>query len=172
MKFTHTSLALLCAATIVSSGVAFAQTASSSGNVPGLLFGSKIKGSEVKNLQAQDIGSIDELVVDPDSGQVRFVVLNVGGFLGVDAKEVAVPWRAFQVTENKDGAGNFVLDTTKDKLEQAPAFDATKITQMYDRAQSEPIFDYWSVTWFEPLTTGSSAAVPAGSPASISSSAK
>jgi sporulation protein YlmC with PRC-barrel domain len=172
MKLTHTFLALFCAATFACTGIGLAQSAPTSGNVPGLLFGSQIKGAEVKNLQAQEIGSIYELAVDPDSGLVRFVVLDVGGFLGIDERKVAIPWRAFQITTIKDGIGTFVLDTTKDKLEKAPAFDATKITQLYDRAQSEPIFDYWSVTWFEPVTTGSSAAAPAGSPTASLSSVK
>ena len=49
----------------------------------GFLLSSKITGSHVKNHQNEDIGTIDNLVVNPETGRVRFAVLGVGGFLGI-----------------------------------------------------------------------------------------
>src|SRR5690349_18659084 len=76
---------------------------------PALVSASEIKGTHVKNLQGQDLGSIDEMLIDPDTGQVRFVILDVGGFLGVGSTRVAVPLGAFQITQEANKS-NWVLD--------------------------------------------------------------
>jgi PRC-barrel domain len=62
---------------------------------PTLLDTSDAKGARVKNLQNEDIGAIDELLIEPPSGRVRFAIVNVGGFLGIGGTRVAVPWTAF-----------------------------------------------------------------------------
>ena len=78
-------------------------------NYPSLVGASEIKGTHVENLQGQDLGQIDEVLIDPDTGQVRFVILEVGGFLRLGSTRVAVPLSAFQITPEgeqiKVGAG-------------------------------------------------------------------
>jgi hypothetical protein len=126
-------------------------TASPTANVTlynGFLLGSKIEGSHIKNMQNQDIGTISDLVVNPDTGHVRFAVLDVGGFLGIDSTKVVVPWGAIGLEKNKPGdAPTYMIDATKDKLEKAPKFDSNKLNDLY--TESRPIFDYYSVTFFE-----------------------
>ena len=61
-----------------------------------LLAASEVKGARVINFQNENIGDIDELLIESDTGQVRFAVLSVGGFLGLGNTKVAVPWLAFQ----------------------------------------------------------------------------
>src|SRR5947209_5324011 len=68
------------------------------GDYPALVAASEIKGTKVHNLQNQEIGYVDEVLIEPSAGQVRFVVLNVGGFLGIGGTKVAVPWTAFQLS--------------------------------------------------------------------------
>ena len=129
----------------------------------GFLLGSKIVGSHIDNLQDQDIGTIDDLVVNPDTGRVRFAVLSVGGFLGIDSTKVVVPWGAVGLKKNKPGdAPSYVIDATKDRLEKAPKFDASKLSELY--ADSRPIFDYYSITFFEDVPTASPSPSPAASP--------
>ena len=125
----------------------------------GFLLGSKIEGSHIKNMQNQDIGTISDLVVNPDTGHVRFAVLDVGGFLGIDSTKVVVPWGAVGLEKNKPGdAPSYVIDATKDKLEKAPKFDANKLSDLY--TESRPIFDYYSVTFFEDAPTASPSPSP------------
>jgi len=61
------------------------------GGYPALVTASEIKGTKVQNLQNQEIGYIDEVLIEPTAGQVRFVVLNAGGFWGIGGTKVAVP---------------------------------------------------------------------------------
>ena len=125
----------------------------------GFLLGTKIAGSSIKNLQNQNIGTIKDLVVNPDTDRVRFAVLSVGGFLGLGDTEVVVPWGAIALEKNKPGdAPSYVIDATKDRLEKAPKFDSSKMNDLY--AASRPIFDYYSVTFFEDVPVASPSPSP------------
>jgi sporulation protein YlmC with PRC-barrel domain len=129
------------------------------GAYPALIAASEIKGTKVKNLQNEDIGYIEEVLLDPDTGDVRFAVLNVGGFLGIGGTKVAVPWNAFQITK-EGNKPKYVLDATKDRLEKAPKVAGNHYARLYTRQDAEPIFIYWHITWVEPSTGAS----PANSP--------
>ena len=113
-----------------------------------LLAISEIKGARVINFQNQDVGEIDELLVDPDSGQIRFAVVGVGGFLGLGSTRVAVPWQALQITREK-GRVRYMLDATKERLEKAPRVEGKNYERLYPADVSEPIFVYWDVRWME-----------------------
>jgi hypothetical protein len=54
---------------------------------------SKIVGTPVIGLDHRTIGKIDEVLLGPD-GQAKAVVMDVGGFLGVGGKKVAMPFEA------------------------------------------------------------------------------
>ncbi len=58
---------------------------------PGQWQVSKLEGLEVYNSNNENIGDISELILDR-SGKVQAVVVGIGGFLGVGAREVAFPF--------------------------------------------------------------------------------
>ena len=113
-----------------------------------LLAISEIKGARVINFQNEDVGEIDELLIDPDSGQIRFAVVSVGGFLGLGSTRVAVPWQALQITR-ENGRVRYMLDATKERLEKAPRVEGKNYERLYPADVSEPIFVYWDVRWME-----------------------
>ncbi len=76
----------------------------------------------------------------------RFVIVNVGGFLGIGGTRVAVPWTALQIAKEGDKP-NFVTDASKDFLEKAPRVDDKKYDSFYARESAEPVFTYWHVIW-------------------------
>jgi hypothetical protein len=120
--------------------------AQETGSYPNLLGASEIKGTKVKNLQNDEIGDIHELLIEPTAGVVRFIILSVGGFLGIGDTKVAVPWKAFQITKEA-GKPKYVLDATKERLMQAPRVEGQNYDRLYARETAEPIFVYWHVTW-------------------------
>ena len=165
--------ALLCAATLsFGTGLQAAPsptptpsaTASPSENVApynGFLLGSVITGSHIKNFQGDDIGTIKDLVMNPDTGHIRFAVLSVGGFLGLGDTEVIAPWGAVGLEKNAPGKEpSYVINATRDKLEKAPRFDAGKLTQLYTKTMAQPIFDYYEIVYFDDVP----AATPTPSP--------
>ena len=70
------------------------------------------------------IGEVSDVLLDKD-GHVTAMILSVGGFLGLGAKYVSVPFNALRVTE-KDGKRSLVMDTTKDALMSAPGYQYDK----------------------------------------------
>jgi sporulation protein YlmC with PRC-barrel domain len=81
---------------------------------------SKLIGSAIYDPADQKIGTVDELVLNPD-GKVADVVIGVGGFLGAGEKRVAVPMAELKRGKNE----HFVLAATKDSLKQMGNFELT-----------------------------------------------
>jgi len=77
---------------------------------------SKIIGSNVVNDADQTIGKIDDLLVSADGKP--YVVLSVGGFLGLGSRLVVVPYDSLKFTDNK----TLLPGGTKDGLMMLPEF--------------------------------------------------
>ena len=52
----------------------------------------KVEGTSVYNNAGDKLGSIDNLMIDKRSGQVRYAVLEFGGFLGMGTDRYPLPW--------------------------------------------------------------------------------
>lgn len=85
--------------------------------------GSKLIGATVYGSDNASIGEISDLIVASD-GKINAAVIGVGGFLGVGAKNVAVPFDKLNVTRKPDTAGidKITVSFTKDELKNAPTF--------------------------------------------------
>ena len=82
---------------------------------------SKVVGSSVVNDANQTIGKIDDLLVTRD-GKEPYVVLSVGGFLGMGTRLVVIRYDSLKFADNK-----IVLPGgTKDGLKMLPAFQYSK----------------------------------------------
>lgn len=80
---------------------------------------SRLVGAEVKNEQGERIGEIEDLVVSPD-GKVTMAVIEVGGFLGIGDRRVAIPMQQFSSL----AADNVVLPgANKTALRKLPEFE-------------------------------------------------
>ena len=85
------------------------------------MLASHIVGMTVRNGpgdKAQDIGKIADLVLDRKKQTVS-VLVGVGGFLGIGAKDVGVPLSKVRFDA---GSKSAVVDMTKKQLESAPAY--------------------------------------------------
>ena len=84
----------------------------------------RVEGTNVYNQSGDKLGSIDDLMIDKMSGQVRYAAISFGGFLGVGDKLFAIPFRALKLKHNAgDKTHHFELNVTKETLERAQGFD-------------------------------------------------
>jgi sporulation protein YlmC with PRC-barrel domain len=100
----------------------------------------EVIGIEVKNAKKESLGSVHEIVLDKRNGNVRYVVLSFGGFLGLGDKLFALPWNAISYDEDEQA---FILNVDKDKLKDAPSFDKEKWPNMSDARWGEGIYNYY-----------------------------
>ncbi len=85
---------------------------------------SQAMGMEVRNDKGDDLGKIEDIVLDMRTGKIRYAALSFGGFLGIGDKFFAVPWQAVMVDYDADDDDYFVaFDATKKQLEDAHGFD-------------------------------------------------
>ena len=94
-----------------------------------LLRATQLIGEKVQNLAGEDLGKIEEMMVEPSTGRVVWSILSFGGFLGIGDNFFPVPWSALRVDP---AAGQIVLDIGRDVLERAPRVDKESWPKMGD----------------------------------------
>lgn len=110
---------------------------------PHSLSASTLTGDKVRNPEGEQLGSLEEIVIDLDDGRVSYAVVATGGFLGLGNKFFAVPWdMLFVDTDNKE----IVLDISKDALEGAPGFDQDDWPDTHDRTWVGDVYRYYGRT--------------------------
>lgn len=100
-----------------------------------------ITGTDVRSPKDEYLGSVEDVIVDPNSGQISYLILAHGGFIGIGEDYIAVPWKQLQATPNMDV---FVLNTTENALEKAPKVDLQAFSdqQTYNQRRQE-IDRFW-----------------------------
>ena len=85
-------------------------------------YSGKLMGADVRSRQDnEDIGTIDELVIDND-GKIVAVIVGVGGFLGMGDREVAIAWDSIDVETDSDGDTRFFVDQSREQLKNVPEY--------------------------------------------------
>ncbi|WP_057937708.1 PRC-barrel domain-containing protein [Algoriphagus resistens] len=76
----------------------------------------------VKTLKDEPVGSIKDIMLDTETGEVAYVVLSVdSGFLNLGSKLLALPWAMFDFHGHQRDV--IIVNVEKEKLENAPGFD-------------------------------------------------
>lgn len=98
-------------------------------------------GAPVRSPQDMALGSIEDIVMSPQTGKIAYLVIARGGIFGIDEKYVPVPWEDFRITQN---VNVLVLDTTKDTLDGAPRVNRGQFTTsgQFDQV-SQTVDSYW-----------------------------
>lgn len=96
----------------------------------------------VEGTDGKKLGDVKDIVVDPMEGDIDYVVLDYGGFLGIGDKYFAVPWEAVQFS---DDGKKLMLDVTKKDLKEAPGFDRKNWPDLNSREQAMVIYEFYGV---------------------------
>jgi sporulation protein YlmC with PRC-barrel domain len=97
---------------------------------PKVLTASTLKGDKVTNAKDEDLGNVEEIMLDLERGQVAYLVLSFGRANWMpNNKLFAVPWGAFTISFHDR---KFILDVSKETLKMAPGFDRDKWPEVAD----------------------------------------
>ena len=110
---------------------------------------SKLMGTPVKNLQDENVGKVENLLVDLPAGRVVAVIVSSGGFLGIDGELSAVPPAALRFTTARDA---LQLDASKETLSSAPHFKANQWPDFSQPSYAGGVYQAYNV---EPYFTTS-----------------
>ncbi|MEW5745805.1 MAG: PRC-barrel domain-containing protein [Nitrospirota bacterium] len=105
-----------------------------------LIRGTKLIGKEVENRAGEDLGDIEDIVIDLSQGRIAYAVLSFGGFLGAGDRFFAIPPEALEWSADDD---RLILDVDKRSLERAPGFDKDNGPDMADRAWGSSIYRFY-----------------------------
>jgi sporulation protein YlmC with PRC-barrel domain len=101
-----------------------------SGPGPEVMAAATLRGNKVVNFQGDELGVIEEIMIDVPSGTVAYAVLAYDGFMGLANKLFAVPWEALTLDADLHC---FVLDVARARLDRATGFDNEHWPAVADR---------------------------------------
>ncbi len=110
-------------------------------NTSAVISSEKVEGTTVYNVSGEKLGSIDDLMIDRSSGQVRYAVLEFGGFLGMGTDRYPIPWSMLKYDNGKSG---YVVPLDKAKLEKAPRYTDERIPT-YDDEYGNRVNSYYDI---------------------------
>jgi hypothetical protein len=80
-----------------------------------------LKGANVYDANHENVASIDEVLVSPE-GNIERVLLDVGGWLGIGARTVAIDMDKLEVHRGRDGDVRVYVNMTEEELKQLPEY--------------------------------------------------
>lgn len=104
----------------------------------------KVNGTTVYNPAGDKLGSIDSLMIDKLSGQVRYAVMEFGGFLGIGTDRYPLPWNTLKYEPDM---GGYVVSLSREQLEKAPRYER-ETTPVYTDEYGRRVHDYYGVPYF------------------------
>ena len=94
-----------------------------------------VRGLKVVDRNGDDVGSVDELVIDPQEAKVRFLEVGSGGFLGIGEKKRLIPVDAVTSVDDK-----VHIDVTRDSVAGSHEFDPDL---MPEQEYYRDLYDYY-----------------------------
>lgn len=91
-----------------------------------------LKGTTVYGANDAEIGSIGDVVLTPDN-KPDAVIVDVGGFLGIGAKQVAVGMDKLKFMTDKNGKKYLYTNFTKEQLQAQAAYDKSSYAANRDQ---------------------------------------
>ena len=95
-----------------------------------------LKGKKVMDANGENIGKVNSMLVDSQSGKVRYIMLTSGGVFGVGGEDYLIPWQALRTGPEQEG---FQVNLTSEELKDAPkggkvtsSDQAKELNEFYD----------------------------------------
>ncbi|MFC4158381.1 PRC-barrel domain-containing protein [Chitinimonas lacunae] len=115
---------------------------SADGPGPYLMLADTLTGNDVVNPAGEKLGDIKGIMLDVQRGRIAYAVLSVGGFLGMGDRLFALPWAALTLDIDQK---QFILNASKEVLENAPGFDKDHWPSMADTRWADQVHTYYDV---------------------------
>lgn len=95
-----------------------------------------VRGRSVKDADGEDLGKVDDLLIDRSENKVRFLIVASGGFLGLGESKSFLPVDAISRIADDE----VHIDQSRERVAGAPAYDPELVS---DRAYYENVYGYY-----------------------------
>ena len=95
-----------------------------------------VRGRDVKDKNGEDLGKVEDLLVDEQESKVRFLVIASGGFLGIGKDKAFLPVDA--ITQILDDEVR--VDQTREHVSGAPPYDPELV---YEQPYFDEVYGYY-----------------------------
>lgn len=84
-----------------------------------------LTGTDVRNLNDELLGSVSDVIINPENGETTHLIVARGGFLGMGEDHYAIPWGEVRATP---GLETFVVEMSEAEIENVPAVDRSRFS--------------------------------------------
>ena len=110
------------------------------------LLATKIRAARLKNSQNEELGNIEDLLLN-ERYHVVFVIVGRGGVLGVGENYIPIPWSKLGLSANREnGTVMATIDTSKADLEKAPIVKGDNYATLLAPGFAEEVRHYFGVS--------------------------
>jgi sporulation protein YlmC with PRC-barrel domain len=112
---------------------------------------SNLMNARVKDSSGERVGSIQDFVVDPNSGRIQFAILKLSGDLAKGGEYTPLPWPIISkanVDVNKSGEPKtVVLNVDRTRLASAQRFNVNRWPESNHPTWGQEVYTYYGVPW-------------------------
>src|SRR5437667_1482903 len=104
---------------------------------------SHLLGLTVESSDGQKLGRVRNFVADVPAGEITYVILSSGGFLGMGSRLKLAPAEALSQATTKKGI--LALSTTTFHWPEAPEFRKSELASLNNQRRAEPIYKFYGL---------------------------
>jgi hypothetical protein len=105
-----------------------------------LIAGDKVAGTTVYDTKGEKLGTIEDVMIDKETGRIAYAVMSFGGFLGIGDRHHPLPWSTLHYDQT---IGGYVVNLDRDMLEGAPAYADDEAVEWDDEAWGRRVHDWY-----------------------------
>lgn len=105
-----------------------------------LIAADKVQGADVFNTGGDRLGSVHDLMIDKQTGQVAYAILSFGGFLGIGNSYHPLPWSLLRYDP---ALGGYVVELDEHRLKGAPSYPVGAEPAWGDPDYEGKLHDYY-----------------------------
>ena len=102
----------------------------------------QVQGTAVFNTALEELGTIDDMVIDRANGRIAFAVLAMGGFLGIGEHHYPLPREKLRFDPEM---GGYIVDIDRETLLAGPSYTDRNSAAWNDEAWTHNIYTHYGV---------------------------
>jgi len=112
-----------------------------------LIAAKKVQNATVYNTALEKLGSLEDVMIDKETGRIAYAILAHGGFLGIADQYYPMPWEKLRYDREM---GGYIVDISLDVLQGAPSYTDEATAGWHDDDWNRSIDTHYGTGPFRP----------------------